>query len=772
MTIGTQMGAAGALVLLLLGPLPLSLVIERWLLPSPPQANVRRSNQFNNLQGVSNSLLVLGVLCFAWHFSLATLLAVTGTFTLLALLLSEGAVFAIGLVLLFRVHTSFAHWKWWIEDDSQLGHQRGVIILLITVGFIVLLTLGNLLIQPVTDYDSLYYHLPFMANLHATAQLTDNSVVPVVAWYPFGWETLGALFLLPMESDLLVALPNLLVWMFCGLALYCVARQLGTSRFTGIAVALLFLTQPLVLDQLNSLRVDLALVTFVVAGVALMFAASRVVALLPALLALFLLPAIKVSGIIYAGLLGLLLVARLRWLFAGPHPYPDKRAKLAAHVPPGSGTKGGLLWVSGVLLLATLGTTLSWYLHNWLTYGNPLGIVAVQLGPWLLFPGSASRDALAQTTLVTLFSFGDMTHLQLYLIQLWQQGNLPLLVLVGFACGVLLPRPMPEREDPSDYAHRKETTVPGIAQPRQHAVRLIRDTETPNVKTQRTPRHITNAISLVLIFVLFSILYWITPYSGDDGSFGYQLNGPWVGQAMRFALPALAALSLLAGLGLERFYQRSSTANHLALGIVLFASLGALAQRSTLYMVAVGGMLVLLLLLWAGQRLVGQAITVADLWQRYQQQNERLTTSFRDIVRSGALMVILLLFGFGLLLPRLEQIRDGRRANVYGPLPTLIETSSATHTRIGALYSHQSYLANGRQLKRQVIQLPMPFSNAQALYTLLREWDINLVVIGPLRAEWQELPEAQWLAAPNAPYTLLYDGGTQYPSLYRVEPVP
>lgn len=701
MNLWTHVSAAGALSLLTLAPLPLALVVAGGM--------QRGSASLSTCDG----LLIVALNWFALQLILAMLLAFLGIFTLPATLIASALLLLIGVVC-----------GRWMNRRSPLGpvlsfrlpasSRTGIFLALFAL--VALLLLGNLLLQPVTDYDSLYYHLPFMANLHAAGHLLHGSVAPVVAWYPYGWETLATLALLPVASDTLVALPNLLVWGLLGLALYAIMRQLAVNRAAALATTLLFLCQPLVLDQLNSLRVDLALAAFFWSGVALLLRGfihipeqDRPRSLLSfGMLALFcmaILPAIKTSGLIYAALLALLFVLMLlrRRRVLGEQSRPWLR---------------GLLVPIVILLLIAL-TTATWYLRNWWTYGNPLGTVAVHLGPWLLFPGSTTSAAIRQTTLATLFDFTDTNHLQLYARQLWQQGNLSLLGMLAFAAIALL-----------------------------------------GLRTN-TRRWRTGAVTVAVL--LLTLLYWVTPYSGDDGSFGYQLNGPWVGQAMRFALPVLGALALLAALGLQQFVAASSRQAEVALVVAGALALGTLAQRSTLYLLAVSCTVLLVVLYTVGrQRWRAWSPSVAMRTGIPDVRGWFSATTVTFFVCAALVMPV------ALALPFVEPLRAERRLLVYGELPTLVDALTVPGTQLAALHSHQSYLANGQRLQRVVVQLPLTLQEPSALEEWLTDKEIELIVVGPLRPEWQNDPRLAWLADPTQPYVLLYDGSPLHPQLYQL----
>ena len=710
------LGALAALFLILGGPLPLCSAVVRHGLPA-------------RVTTVGEQWLAVALLWLAVQLSGATLLATLGQFTLgnvllcQALLLGGGFLWHTGLPILGAL-CERANLPFW------------------TTLFTALLLFGNLLSQPITDYDSLYYHLPFVASLHATGGLHANAVAAVVAWYPFGWETLATLLVLPLQSDLLVTLPNLLAWGMWGVAVYRLGRRLGAPAYAAGSATLLLLTQPLVVDQLNTVRVDLALAAIFSSG--LTFALAYHQTRQPGtawltLLCLPLLAALKSSGLIYGLLLLLILLGcwlrRAKFLriyaspaaapvriggcerhnepaeseavySASPDAEPNSPSPIGRENEPGPG-------IALLPLLVIIGFTVVaagvWYFNNWLVYGNPLGAVALQLGGWTIFPGDLTGADVRRTMLLSLFLPTDPNHWRALASQLWQQGWLPggalaLLALTSW----LLPARQPKRW------------------------------------------HVYGG--LALLYILLVAIYWVTPYSGDDGSYAYQLTDQWLGQSMRFALAAAGVLTLLAALGGGALPQAKRWLPPVAVTLALLT----LAQRSTLYLLAVVGFVVLVVgwygLRWlTSRRGTINRVPMTDLQPFVAKHNQLLLIG----------MVIILLGGSFALQP----LRAQRRYAAYGALPQVIEQRTPPQATIAALYSHQSYLAAGEQMQRRVVQAPLTIKDVETLRAWLTEQHIDFLLLGPLLPQWQADGLLAELAA-SADFTLLYDGLPNHPQLY------
>src|SRR5262249_46407118 len=126
---------------------------------------------------------------------------------------------------------------------------------------------------PITDFDSLAYHLPVMAKWYQTqrfAMLEEfYTTVHRTSYYPHGWEALSALFILPFGEDFVVALPNVVASLLFAVAVYVPALAVGARRVPALAFALLVATAPIVRKHVTTMHVDLALAAYFMAGVAL-----------------------------------------------------------------------------------------------------------------------------------------------------------------------------------------------------------------------------------------------------------------------------------------------------------------------------------------------------------------------------------------------------------------------------------------------------------------------------------------------------------------------
>jgi hypothetical protein len=88
------------------------------------------------------------------------------------------------------------------------------------------------MLHPIKEHDSLDYHLPALARwVHAGAMVPVERIHPN-GRYPYGWELLSALLVVPLREDVFVSVPNLIAWSILGLAVHGLARAVGRARST------------------------------------------------------------------------------------------------------------------------------------------------------------------------------------------------------------------------------------------------------------------------------------------------------------------------------------------------------------------------------------------------------------------------------------------------------------------------------------------------------------------------------------------------------------
>ncbi len=462
-----------------------------WLFIMVAPVPVSASRISPSRQGLAESLLDALVLWTSIQCALGLALGWLHLLSMPALIAVELAVLAAGLWQC-RGHTlsTAAQWRDACRGVMRLPACDKLIVCFIAT-FALALTWRSATI-PVSDFDSLRYHLPAVASWYQGQSFTFPDWMSPEQWsrYSYNWEVLSALFVVPFGDDFLASMPNVLAWLLQGLSIYCLSTRLGARRTYGLAYSLLVLCTMVVLRQVNTLHVDLALSAFFIAALYYLVAlrkspAQRNLRLL--LICMAMMCGIKSSGLVYAGIL---LLASI--FIVG--------SKMYATSCTGS-IKRMVNWrIAGtVIFSAFLGT--SWYCNNIAEMGNPLGYVEIRLGNQLLVPGVIPLSVVRQSTIAYMFCASDPGHWKI----LWQcccaELGLPVLII---ATSILL----------------------------------------SGLWRASTGRGRRLAALLLMVNALLLLMYWFAPYSGNNTHLQHATLDPWIGQGFRYGLPFLSFLAV------------------------------------------------------------------------------------------------------------------------------------------------------------------------------------------------------------------------------------
>lgn len=455
-----------------LAPLPLSL-----LMGGRGDARPRSA-----LEG---ALVVLVVWC-AVQMAIGMVLGMLGWLNVPSLLAVDALLLAGGGWALRRAGT----WCWPLQvgRDLRLGAMD---IALITVLLAMGLTMAwRLLSRPTDNFDSLYYHLPHVAWWLQHGDLRLHEAFYPVHRYPFGWEVVCTLLVLPLREDLLVSVPNLAAWTLLGTAVARVGRLLGADRRAALVAAALVLAAPEMLARLDAVQVDVALAAFFMAALALGMSWLRrpsPVSLFVFLVCLGCMVAIKLTGWVYSLLLFVVLGAQVAIASRGVS------RRLADR-----GGQGRAL-VLGLLTAALLAGF--WYVRNAIDLGNPFGYFEVRLAGLELFPGPLEIARLKASSLARIAGTGETFNWGFYLRLLYDHFGPGLYLLALSACL----RPLVGKSLP----------------PRARLGTLL--------------------TSVALLGGSF-LAYWTSPASAGIGQRVVGLT-PWTANSLRFAFPFVAALA-------------------------------------------------------------------------------------------------------------------------------------------------------------------------------------------------------------------------------------
>jgi hypothetical protein len=523
--------------------------------------------------------------------------------------------------------------------------ESGAVTVLLIAGG---LGFADLVVHPTRNFDSLAYHLPVMARWVSSSSLEVFAELGQVALYPSHFEVLSAMLQLPMRQDLLISAPNLLAWAQLGLAVLFLGRILGATRASGIVAAALVLLAPSLLSRLDAIQPDIALAaTFLTALGFALRARERLARLdlLVILLSVGLLAGLKLSGPVFVLML-------LPVVLAGPAgAWRPSKAMLERVLPPGArGAMAG--WAAFAVALG-----LFWYLRNWGALGNPFGDLEIRVLGAPLFEGSITRQELARGALSHVFRIDSVEDWSVLGGVLWEW--------LGAGAAFLL-----------------LASLLSVARGRTRALAMV--------------------TALLLLCV---VLYWRTPYSGDNGTHDWRVT-PWIEVGLRYGFPVLGLLGALAAVGMSssRWWPR------VGLATLVVTSVLTVLEHLVPHVVVLIGVVVLA---WG--------IAVIAMGRRI---DRRLT--------AGVTIVVVVLVAVGLGLAR--DYREDRRGLGFGKIVEVMAAELTDDDIVMVVHSQKLHIAAGIDWKRRVELAELPGAGQEDQWVAdLRSRGVTAVLVGHKR---------------------------------------
>lgn len=635
---------------------------------------------------LAEKMLVLLVLWTVLQSLVVVLLGWIGHLRLVGILVLEGALLVWGLWLISREQGHiFRRLGRDLNEALPTPRERPATerwLLAITCGVALLLSF-RVLILPVTDGDSLWYQLPRVAHWYQQATFAR----PMEQWGPHGrrdqlWNTLFFLALAPVGHDQFVLMPNVLAWLTLGVGTYALGRLVGGHRLGGMFAAVLVLLMPLSVINVQSAHNDLPLGAFFVASVYFTMHGWRYrrgFSLLMALICIAMMAGIKMSGLAYIGLVAAL--------------------SLCLYLANRLAGKRGPEWVAGsalvrgfvVVSIGLLGG--SWYVHNALVTGNPLGFVQISILGRVLWPGEVTQAWVNKTNLLYNFSLLNPHHWEILQRAVANSFGLPGLVLVVLA----------------------------LAAPFQLLSR-------PRVRPLLLPLLCVGLVSFYLYLatpwsakwdVEAEISDWFIEYQMRYGFPFWGLVGAIAGVAIRVRPTGLAAWSMvgLATLGATSAategWLRSSKSGLVAAcaAVFVFFACRAASRRHIS-----GGL----------RRLIGR-----------QRPKPTLIIGTSSIV---AVLVLLITLGTAASLKVRYKLQDV----LLGGISRFIDDLPAD-TRIGFWSTPASYLLYGKRLQRTLLYLPLhEYATSDDMLHYLCAQPVDVIAVGPLNQGSSAESSAVW----------------------------
>lgn len=671
-TVTSQLLSVVPLLVIVIAPLP---ILVHVLSDAAAQSRVHG--------GRADKILALLVLWIVFQSSVVAILGWSGYLRLAGMLVLEGAFFVWGLWRISRARR-LNRLAWDLRGSlltlaRRPAAERSLVSIACGVGL--LLTL-RVLAVPVTDGDSLWFQLPRVAQWYQQATFAkpmDQLPGDIHNFYPYTWNTLFFLALAPAGHDQFALMPNVLAWVILGLATYALARHIGGRRFGAMCAALLLLLMPLSVEHVQTAHSDLPLGAFFIASVFFTMHGWRyrqLFSLLMAVICMAMMAGTKGSGFVYIAVV----VALSLCLFIASRAN-DRQCK------PWSLT--GFGWMHGLAVI-TIGLLAgSWYIHNAVVAGNPLGVVEISILNRVLWRGDLTQAYLNQTTLLHKFSPLNAAHWEMLREAIWNSVGLP-----GFVLALL-----------------------AIVAPVQLFSR-------PRVRPLLLP------VLCVCLITLF--LYIATPWSATWDAES-QMQSWFLAYELRFSFPFWGLLAAIAGVALAPRPPAMAT-----WGMVGLAGLGATR-------VATDG--------WTGVSTTGLAAACATAgvflalhrasrphpgggWQRLiaPQKPMRMLT----IGVSGMVVLIILIT---VVTATLLKVRTERQDVLFGGISPFIDGLPAD-TRIGFWSAPQPYVLYGKRLQHTLVYLPLDhYGTDDDMLRYLCTAPVDVIAVGPVSASlWVESP--------------------------------
>ncbi|MFB3896685.1 MAG: hypothetical protein ACE14V_10325 [bacterium] len=353
-----------------------------------------------------------------------------------------------------------------------------------------------------------------------------------------------------------------------------------------------------------------------------------------------------------------------------------------------------------------------WYIRNYILLGNPLGHVSFLFNNQPDISSVINLGFILKTTLIKVVSLSNIEHWSILAKQIFLRLNLPFLIMV----------------------------VRGLV----WLILLL-------IKKQNFFR-IPFGISVLL--AVTGLIYLFTPYSGT----GINLApfGSWFGGNLRFALPFLSVLGVISAL-IATFIHLPIVPSLIMVVLSSMIGVSPMGIKPTLVFSILIGFV--FLDLWIYQRIgFGKHNDYFKIPLRLKRMRYAIVSS---------IIITLLFVSYFTRVQRAEN-----RITYFGyDIDRYFYEHIGQNEVIGYLLSYRSYLLYGKSLNRKVIYIPADSDDFQHWFDIVKENRIHIIAIGPMRKEWLNRKEYQWLNDPDGPFTRIFGVDPMKQMVfYRIKP--
>ncbi len=607
-------------------------------------------------------------------------------------------------------------------------------LIIFSVGFVGFLLLGNLATKPITNYDSLWFHLPAIARWYQTGSLTlldatGNWIFEQeqARVYPYNWHILSVLCLFPFKSDFLVAFPMLIAWGIQGLSVYLLSVKFGATRVHGMGASALVLTVPMMLNQVNTIHPDLPLSAIFTLGLylGLSYYKTRYLSELSLFLAATgMLAGIKITGLVYAvSLLIGLGILEIQRFVVNKTPTQNQFKILYVFKP---------ILLCGLVFLLLLGGF--WYGRNLLHINHP--IVDSKEIKFPLQPVTIPSTVKPLTPALPKQPYSP-------LFKIWQST-------------------LAAQFNPSNIDHWKTLSLQIMIRLQVPFMALVLQVLAAPLALKTAKNKLINENSIILTVLLAStgILYLITPYTSGTGGESIGEISPLLGFNLRYGFPFLSVLAIAAAATATLW----KTRNHLVVNVVVVSTILGITSNTIFDYIKNAS--------FTGNSIVWGSLLIdsfkSNPLEALETIGKILASSWNDIFIYAILYLVSISVVAGILLktnPRLgwqnnlfpsifmhklnylviigiciglivignwREQRDVGRTALYRGIYEYINENTVPNEKIGFFLSCRSYLFYGKNLNRQVLYVPLKADRISVWIDNLRQNQVSIIGFGPL----------------------------------------
>lgn len=251
----------------------------------------------------------------------------------------------------------------------------------------------NAALQVPLEYDSIAYHLPFVAKWLQTGTLNNlyySAFAGPISYYPSDYELLDLWTFLPFRNDFFANLINFPLFAILGIVIWRILRNFGTDKNTALISTAIPFYMPIFLHQAGLPLVDLFFV--LIFAISIYFLQEISINQEKEKYSDFLLFGLSIGLFIGTKYLGLVYGALMVLLLAGIAFYHAKNKKIKLY-------KAGFITIAGILFTGSF-----FYVRNWIDSGNPLFPVDVNFSGINIFEGyQGVNENLKSTSLLENF---------------------------------------------------------------------------------------------------------------------------------------------------------------------------------------------------------------------------------------------------------------------------------------------------------------------------------------------------------------------------------